>query len=110
MPGKKSRVPDGTELLYDRYIKGDREQERLYEEDRKRMQLGVRIRELRLSAGLTQAELARRTGTTASAISRIESADYKNHSLPLLQKIAIALHQRLEVRFVDENASAPEYV
>lgn len=99
----KKTIPDGTSILYDRYIKGDKEQERLYEEDRKRMQLGIRIRELRLAAGMTQAELAERTGTTASAISRIESAEYKNHSLPLLQKIAHALHQRLEVNFVDEE-------
>ena len=102
---KNRKISDGCDILYDRYIKGDREQERLYEEERKRMQLGILIRNLRLSAGLTQAELAERTGTTASAISRIESAEYKNHSLPLLQKIAHALHQRIEVRFVPEEVS-----
>ena len=102
---KNRKISDGCDILYDRYIKGDREQERLYEEERKRMQLGILIRNLRRSAGLTQAELAERTGTTASAISRIESAEYKNHSLPLLQKIAHALHQRIEVRFVPEEVS-----
>lgn len=101
---KKKETVNGSTLLYNRYIKGDKKQERLFEEDRKRMRLGLKIRELRQAAGLTQAELAERTGTTASAISRIESANYTNHSLPLLQKIAKALHQRLEISFVDEAA------
>ena len=58
------------------------------------------IYELRMEAGLTQKELAKRVGTTQSVISRIEDADYEGHSLTMLQRIAAALQQRLEVRFV----------
>ena len=107
MTGNK-KTPYGAVLLYNRYISVDKELKRLYEEDRKQMQLGIRVRELRLSAHMTQAELAERTGTTASAISRIENAEYKKHSLPLLQKIAYVLHKRLEIHFVDEDNTVKE--
>ena len=55
---------------------------------------------LRTKAGLSQAELARRVGTTQSVISRLEDADYEGHSLTMLQRIAAALDQQLDIRFV----------
>jgi len=55
----------------------------------------------RTAAGLTQAELAKRIGTTQSAIARLESGR-ENHSpsLSTLQKYARALNCRLELRLV----------
>jgi transcriptional regulator with XRE-family HTH domain len=53
-----------------------------------------------MSAGLSQRELAQRVGTSASAICRLEDADYDGHSLSLLKRIAQALGKRIEVRFV----------
>jgi len=38
--------------------------------------------------------------TTASVISRLEDADYEGHSLAMLNRIAGALHRRVEIRFV----------
>ena len=55
---------------------------------------------LRTRAGLTQKQLAKLVGTTDSVISRLEDADYKGHSLKILQRICSALDQRLEVHFV----------
>ena len=55
---------------------------------------------LRTKAHLTQKQLAERIGTTASVISRLESADYEGHSLSMLQRISAALNRRIEVRFV----------
>lgn len=43
-------------------------------------------------------------GTTQSVISRLEDADYEGHSLAMLQRIAEALHVRLELRFVPDVA------
>jgi transcriptional regulator with XRE-family HTH domain len=54
---------------------------------------------LRLQAGMTQRQLAKLVGTTASAICRLESADYEGHSLAMLNRIAAALDQRVELRF-----------
>jgi hypothetical protein len=44
--------------------------------------------------------LADLVGTTASAICRLEDADYEGHSLAMLNRIAAALKQRVEIRFV----------
>jgi ribosome-binding protein aMBF1 (putative translation factor) len=52
----------------------------------------------RTAAGLSQAQLARRVGTTQSVISRLEDADYEGYSLTTLQRIAEALGQQVEVR------------
>jgi transcriptional regulator with XRE-family HTH domain len=55
----------------------------------------------RAAAGLTQAEVAAREGTTQSAIARLESAHTKHSpSLATLQRYADALGCRLEIRLV----------
>lgn len=59
----------------------------------------------RAEAGLTQAEVARRAGTTQSAIARLESASGKHSpSISTLQRYAKALGYRLELRLVKEKA------
>jgi len=55
---------------------------------------------LRLSAGLTQRQLAKLVETTASAICRLEDAEYEGHSLAMLNRIASVLKQRVEIEFV----------
>lgn len=74
------------------------------------------IRRLRGEAGLTQAELAERVGTTQSVISRLESDDYEGHSLSMLYRIGAALNRRIAVAAVAEGStrlsvaeSAPSY-
>jgi len=55
------------------------------------------IYEARTQAGLTQRELADLIGTKQPVIARLEDADYEGHSLSMLQKIAQALHRRIEI-------------
>jgi len=58
----------------------------------------------RAESGLTQAEVARRVGTTQSAIARLESAEGKHSpSVATLQKYAKALGYRLELKLVKER-------
>jgi transcriptional regulator with XRE-family HTH domain len=58
----------------------------------------------RVAAGLTQAEVAERVGTTQSAIARLESATSKHSpSIATLQRYARALGYRVEIRLVKEN-------
>ncbi len=52
--------------------------------------LALLVREMRDDAGLTQAELARKAGTTQSVIARLEDAEYTGHSLGMLERIATA--------------------
>ncbi|HAR94680.1 MAG TPA: transcriptional regulator [Deltaproteobacteria bacterium] len=57
----------------------------------------------RAAAGITQAEVAERIGTTQSAIARLESGGGKHSpSLSTLQRYAHALGCRLELRLVKE--------
>jgi ribosome-binding protein aMBF1 (putative translation factor) len=51
--------------------------------------LALLVREMREDAGFTQAELARKTGTTQSVIARLEDAEYTGQSLPMLERVAV---------------------
>ena len=54
----------------------------------------------RTKAGLSQSALAALIGSKQPVIARLEDAAYEGHSLTMLQRIAVALEQRLELRFV----------
>ena len=58
------------------------------------------IYDARTKAGLSQSELAALIGSKQPVIARLEDADYEGHSLTMLQRIAGALGQRLELRFI----------
>jgi transcriptional regulator with XRE-family HTH domain len=54
----------------------------------------------RSRAGLSQIALDEVVGKTQSVVARLENADYEGHPLTMLQRIAAALNQRLEIRFL----------
>jgi transcriptional regulator with XRE-family HTH domain len=95
-----------VEILSRRFFKGQPERLMALEEARSDDEVARRIFELRKKAGLTQAQLAKMIGTTASVISRLEGADYEGHSLAMLRRIAAALDKRVEIRFVRVRRSA----
>ncbi len=100
MARKRQPTTDGVEILHRRYFEGKPRRLAELEEERASAQVARKIYELREKAGLTQAELAKVVGTTASVISRLEDADYEGHSLTMLRRIAAALNKRVEIRFV----------
>ncbi len=59
--------------------------------------LALLVREMREDAGMTQAELARKIGTTQSVIARLEDAEYTGHSLAMLERIAAACGVNLKL-------------
>ena len=65
--------------------------------------VATEIYQARIQAGLSQKQLAARTGMHQSAIARLEDADYDGHSLKTLERLAHALGKRLEIRFVDQG-------
>jgi ribosome-binding protein aMBF1 (putative translation factor) len=67
---------------------------------RTNLQVAQMIYDARTKAGLSQSELAALIGSKQPVIARLEDADYEGHSLTMLQRIAAALEQRLELRFV----------
>ena len=62
------------------------------------MSIGLRMRELRVDAGLTQKDISERSGVAVSYLSRIEN-DRINPSVPTLHKIARALEHPIESLF-----------
>ena len=88
--------------ILDRLTGDDPALKELIEEEALNAQVARMIYEARTQAGLTQEELARLVGTKQPVIARLEDADYEGHSLSMLQRIAMALHQRLEIHLVPD--------
>src|SRR6185312_6022188 len=97
---KRAITSDAAHILYRRYYEGRPERVRGLEAARAHDSVARKLTALRLRAGLTQRQLADLVGTTASAICRLEDAEYEGHSLAMLNRIAAALKQRVEIRFV----------
>ena len=72
---------------------------RLFDQDYEAFKFGVLLKEARIDAGLTQAELVHRMNTQKSAISRVENhaGDIK---LSTLENFASALGKKLELKIV----------
>jgi ribosome-binding protein aMBF1 (putative translation factor) len=93
------KTSDALAIL-DRMAGESPELRRLTEEARVNAAVAQLIYTARNQAGLSQAELAERIGTRQSVISRLEDADYEGHSLSTLHRIAAALGQCVEIRFL----------
>ena len=69
------------------------------EEELENLKIGEESRQLRLSSGMTQEELAKQMSTTKSAISRLE-----NHSesvrLSTIEKVAKVFNKKVEINFL----------
>jgi len=61
-----------------------------FELEYEKISIGEQLAKLRSLANLTQAAVAEKVGTTPSAISRYESAEYDRYELKTLQKIVAA--------------------
>lgn len=99
MPRRKHATHDALDIIDRRFFRTKKAQAEL-----RRAQVDAevarQIHTLRMQAGLSQRELARLVGTTASVICRLEDDDYRGHSLSMLRRIAAALGRRVEIRFV----------
>jgi len=72
----------------------------LRKEFREQIEVAELIHQARTEAGLSQRQLANKVGTTASVICRLEDGNYDGHSMAMLRRVANALGQRVQVRFV----------
>ncbi len=110
MPARKSKKlkPSSPALkhLYKRFIEGNADQEVVYEEHLANTKIARKLFDLRDKAGLSQRELDKLVGTSASVICRLEDVDYNGHSLSMLQRIAATLDKRVEIRFVPVRRKA----
>ena len=102
---RRRRTTDAIQILHNRYVKNDSEMARMVDEERANMEIARKVYDLRAKAGLSQRALAKLLGTTASVICRLEDADYEGHSLAMLNRVALALNRRVEIRFVPIHRS-----
>jgi ribosome-binding protein aMBF1 (putative translation factor) len=109
---KTGKTSDAVEILHRRYVRGDARKLSELETIRAENAVARNIHDLRTQAGLSQRQLAKLVRTSASAICRLEDADYEGHSLAMLNRIAEALDRRVEIRFVPvrQGAGKPVHV
>ncbi len=93
------RTKNANEML-DNLTGEDPELRKMIAEEALNVRVARMIFDARTRAGLTQTQLAELIDTKQPVIARLEDADYEGHSLSMLQRIAEALGQRLEVSFV----------
>jgi len=94
------KTKDGLGILHRRYYAGRPDRLAALEEMRAAEDVARKILQLRTESRLSQRQLAKLVGTSASVICRLEDADYEGHSLAMLRRIAAALEQRVEIHFV----------
>jgi DNA-binding XRE family transcriptional regulator len=93
----KKKIPmEDYENVLRRQLR-DKEFAAEYEALAKEYELASEFIRLRKERKLTQAELARRAGTSQPAIARLESGTYRNLSLSFLRRVAKVLKAEPEV-------------
>lgn len=84
----------------------DREFSLYFQREKAISEIARLVRDARLKAGLTQAQLAQKAQSSQVVIARLESgADQRTPSLDLLERIASALKAKLLVRFDYRNVA-----
>lgn len=96
----RRKIDDAVEILHRKYFMNKTRMLKLLEVERARADIAQKIVKARTKAGLSQRDLARIMGTSASVICRLENADYHGHSIAMLERIGVALNQRVEINFV----------
>ncbi len=97
---------EALQHTYEQLVGDDPQRQADVEQEIINVEAAQLIFDMRTGAGLTQRALALKVGTSASAINRLESADYDGHTLAMVRRIAAALNRRLELRAVPVVAKA----
>jgi ribosome-binding protein aMBF1 (putative translation factor) len=88
---------DGHSKVVEEHARRSATYRKSFERTLQQIDLALLVREMREDAGLTQAQLARKAGTTQSVIARLEAAEYTGHSLSMLERIAGACGVNLKL-------------
>jgi DNA-binding XRE family transcriptional regulator len=90
---------------WDRYVKKELRKpavRRAYEEETRVLKIGLELAKQRRRKGLTQAEVAKRIGTSAPQLSRTERRP-ENANMRTLMRYAAAVGMDLDVRLVTRS-------
>jgi ribosome-binding protein aMBF1 (putative translation factor) len=105
MTKAQEQTRDAVQIV-DNLVGDDAEMRRMVAEELIDLQVARLVYDARTRAGLTQRQLADLIRTSQPVIARLEDADYTGHSLAMLQRIAVALGLRLDLRFVRDRRGA----
>jgi len=96
----KAKTEDALQILRRRYIGDDKRLQAELDKERISAEVARQLYDARKRAALSQQQLAELVGTTQSVISRLEDADYDGHTVKMLNRIAAALGQDLDISIV----------
>lgn len=91
--------------LYDRCLRDNSERLESVREEFLKAEVARNLYNLRQEFGLTQEELAERTGIAADVISDLEESDYEGDALKVLEAMAAALDKRVVVDYLEPESS-----
>lgn len=95
---KEIRKSIDFQTYLDKKLK-DPEFKRLYDEEGKKLEIAYKVLQLRKKQGISQAQFAKKLGTTQSNVARLE-AGQQNFTTATLQKIAAVFNRELRIEFV----------
>ena len=78
---------------------------RLLTNDELKPRLPSKFADFREAKGWSQKDLAKKVGCSQQAVSSVEQAGYKRHSLPLLRRIAAVLDADVVVALIPRKAA-----
>ena len=98
---KRQPTTDAVSILHRRFVADNPAMQTLLQTERANARIAQAIYDLRKKLGLSQRAFAKRVGTAASVICRLENSDYEGHSTSMLEQIAAACGHRVDmaVRF-----------
>lgn len=103
-PRVNPEVEEDAEEHFEDLYERDAEFRAAWEERKVQRELGDRVLQRRLELGISQRELARRTGTSQNRIYLIETGE-ANPTLTTLERLAVVLGAELRVELASPSAS-----
>ena len=99
MQEKRDYIKEGEQAYQEwrEALLADSEAKAIYREEAAKKELWLQLVEARLSAGLTQVQVADRLGVSQAQVARIEKSGYDAYTLNTLRRYVQALGRSLEV-------------
>ena len=101
---KKVRIPESVDKHIESEFSKSMQFRKSYMDEITRLRLAYKIMQLRKARHLSQAQLAKRMGTTQQTISRLEDSKNIRITIGTLSKLSIALKARLSIDLLPKSA------
>jgi DNA-binding XRE family transcriptional regulator len=106
MKKKKAIIPESVSQHIKDELKKSSDFRKAYSDEVTRLQLAYKITQLRKARNLSQAQLAKRVGTTQQTISRLEDSKNTRITIATLSKLSVALQAHLSIELLPKKGKA----